>query len=170
MRFLPQSCSNSHRAVTVARTYDADGRLTARSGSLTLDGLAYEATGRVVGGTVKHPATQTTLTLSLGYNALGALQYAAGNTPGVTYEEYKTDALGNRLWVRDPDMVDGIDRTKYHTMADAAGQLTASGLGTGTCAPPGAAKPSCHPAWYQYEFNQAHDAAGVNRHPKLPTK
>ena len=160
MRFLPQSCSNSHRAVTVARTYDADGRLTARSGSLTLDGLTYEATGRVVGGTVKHPATQTTLTLSLGYNALGALQYAAGNTPGVTYEEYKTDALGNRLWVRDPDMVDGIDRTKYHTMADAAGQLTASGLGTGTCAPPGAAKPSCHPAWYQYEFNQAHDAAG----------
>jgi YD repeat-containing protein len=47
-------------AVIIARTYDADGRLTARSGSLTLDGLAYEATGRVVGGTVKHPATQAT--------------------------------------------------------------------------------------------------------------
>jgi hypothetical protein len=69
----------------------------------------------MTGGTVKFPATQGLINLTLGYNALGALQYSAGATPGVNYEEFKTDALGNRLWVRDPEMVDNVDRTKYHT-------------------------------------------------------
>lgn len=145
--------------VSMTRDYDADGRMYARNGALTVDNLVHDATGRVTGGTVNTPAAGQRQ-LTLGYSGLGALQYAAGPTPGVYFEEYKTDALGNRLWVRDNEMVDGVDRTRYHSIASESGQLTASSLGTPNCTPAGAAMSSCHPSWYRYEYAQSHDASG----------
>jgi len=114
----------------------------------------------LVSGSTTIPATQSTQALSFGYTGLGALQYAQGATSGVSYEEFKTDALGNRLWVRDPDVIDNVDRTRYHSIDAATGQLTNSVLGTPTCGNGGAGMRSCHPTWYQYEYTQDHDLAG----------
>jgi YD repeat-containing protein len=100
-----------------SRTYDPDGRVLTRTGPVTTpsatETLSYDASGRVIGGSAYVAATGQTLALSLGYSGLGALQWSQGVTTGLNNEEFKTDAFGNRLWVRDPDMVDGIDRTKY---------------------------------------------------------
>ena len=85
--------------------------------------------------------------------------WAQGPTPGITSEEYKTDALGNRPWVQDPEVVDQVDRTRYQSYTAEAGQLTSMALGTAGCGlPPN--NFSCHPAWYKYEYNQRHDANG----------
>ena len=97
---------------------------------------------------------------SLSASAVARHRPAQGATPEVTYEEYKTDALGNRLWVRDPGMEATIDRSKYYTFMPQTGQLTQSGLGTAGCGTPGATWYSCHPPWYYYEYFQTHDQAG----------
>lgn len=78
----------------------------------------------------------------------------------VTTRRPSGDALGNRLWVRDPDVIDNVDRTRYHSIDAATGQLTNSVLGTPTCGNGGAGMRSCHPTWYQYEYTQDHDLAG----------
>jgi RHS repeat-associated protein len=147
-----------------SRTYDPDGRVLTRTGPVTTptptETLSYDATGRVIGGSAYVAATGQTLALSLGYSGLGALQWSQGVTTGLNNEEFKTDAFGNRLWVRDPDMVDGIDRTKYMQIEASTGQLTEIELGTAQCAPPGVPQPSCHPQWYAYEQFQSHDPAG----------
>jgi len=91
---------------------------------------------------------------------MGALVLAQGSTEGVSYEEYQTDALGNRLWMRDNEMIDGVDRTKYQSYLQATGQLTGMELGTAGCGLAGAVHRSCHPSWYLYAFYQSHDPSG----------
>jgi RHS repeat-associated protein len=145
------------RSTTV--TYDKDGRIVTRVGPATDDALTYDASGRIRSGTIQRP-TGGWLTPALGYNGLGALQWADGATAGVTAEEFKTDALGNRLWVKDHQLLEGINRTRYHTIDGATGKLLGMALGTAACNPPGAGGASCHPTWYAYEFFQSHDNSG----------
>ncbi len=145
------------RSTTVS--YDKDGRVKTRVGPATDDDLTYDAGGRIVSGTIQRPSGGW-LNPVLAYNGLGALQWADGASEGVTAEEYKTDGLGNRRWVRDNQLLDGINRTKYHVIDPGTGRLMSSALGTPTCQPPGAGGASCHPAWYTFEFAQAHDGSG----------
>ncbi len=58
------------------------------------------------------PNTETNKTVGHGYGGRRALVLAQSDTEGEDHEEYKTDALGNRFWVRDNTMVGGIDRTR----------------------------------------------------------
>lgn len=146
--------------VSSDQTYDHGGRVDTRSGPLTNDALSYDATGRLISGSVYVANPGVTVGLTMGYSALGSLQYSSGGTYGATYEEFKTDAIGNRLWTRDDGIVNGVDRAKYLVVDDATGQLQSIGLGTGVCGAPGTGLGSCHPSWYYYEFNQDHDAAG----------
>ena len=135
--------------------------MTTRAGAtLTNDALSYDAANRVTSGTVRLPSNQNQLNIAMGYGGLGALQWAQGATPGVNYEEFKTDALGNRLWVRDPGMVYGIDRAKFNVFAVETGQLMETRLGTQGCGTPGATWYSCHPSWYAFEYFQSHDLSG----------
>ncbi len=60
--------------------------------------------------------------------------------------------------MRDPGVLEDVDRARYHTITGATGQFTGSGLGTSACGQPGS--PSCHPAWCVYEHTQTHDASG----------
>jgi YD repeat-containing protein len=89
-------------SVSTTLSYNADGRVATRSGPSITDALTYDHSGRVIGGSAWVPIASATRTLSLGYGGLGALQWSQGMTEGISNEEYKTDALGNRLWVRDP--------------------------------------------------------------------
>jgi len=119
--------------VTQSRSYDAGGRVVTRSLPLMNDALPYDAADRLLSGTTVIPATQATQALTFAYSGLPALHYAQGGASGVSYEEFKPDALGNRLWVRDPEVIDNVDRTRYHSIDAGTGQLTASALGTPTC-------------------------------------
>ncbi len=134
--------------------------MVTRGGPLISDALTYDAADRLISGTTTIPATQATPSLTFSYNGLGALQYASGVASGLDYQDIKTDALGNRLWVRDDEQIDNVDRTRYHAIDAATGQHTASALGTPTCGPPGTGTKSCHPNWYEYELTQDHDLAG----------
>lgn len=147
-------------SVTQTRTFDAEGRITARTGPLVNDALSYDAAGQLTGGTTVIPATNSTQTLTLAYNGLGALQYASGVASSLSYEEFKTDALGNRLWIRDDQAIDNVDRTRYQSIDAGTGQLASAGLGTSPCGTPGLVQRSCHPSWYSYSLAQDHDNAG----------
>ncbi len=151
--------TNHPGGVSSSQTYDHDSRLATRGGPATNDSFTRDAAGRVSGGSVMLPSG-TFQTIALAYSGMGALQWADNTTNGVDYEEYKTDALGNRLWVRDNTMVGGIDRTRYQFYAQAAGQLTHMELGTAGCGLAGAIRRSCHPSWYGYGFDQSHDLSG----------
>lgn len=145
--------------VSVGTGYDLDGRVVSRAGAaFTLD-----AGGRIVFADLGYTSVQ------LEYNGLGALQRTGGLAQGLV-EDYRTDALGSVLWVRDSEMVDGINRTKINTYNSATGQLLSAELGTpgvGSCAP---YNHSCHPSWYVYEFGQGFDAAGnVTRSYEIET-
>jgi hypothetical protein len=103
------------------------------------------AGGRVVSGSAANPAGGAAYALLLEYNGLGALQRAEQVAEGITSEEYRTDALGSQIWIRDLDMVDGINRTRMQTVQTATGQITGMDLatpGSGTCVP---FNESCHP-------------------------
>ena len=153
--------TTSHPGVSTTVTYNSDGRVSARSGPATLsDALTYDASGRVISGTVYVPLVSLNRTLSLGYGGLGALQWSQGMTEGVTNEEYKTDALGSRLWIRDPEVIDGVDRARYPSYDAATGQMLTMTMGTGTCGAPGVTQLSCHPPWYIYADTLSHDASG----------
>ncbi len=141
-------------SVSVTRGYDSEGRVSSRSGTGISDSFEYDAGGRVVAATVGSGSVQ------LEYSGLGALQRATGLATGLTSEDYRTDALGSILWSRDPNMIDGINRTKINTYNSATGQLVSTDLGTpgvGSCP---LYNESCHPNWYVYEFGQSFDAAG----------
>ena len=157
---LRVTTTNHPGAVSTSRTYDHESRLATRTGPVTNDSFTRDAVGRVIGGSVLLPATGASKTLGLEYSGMGALVRAEGSTEGVSYEEYQTDALGNRLWVRDNEMIDGVDRTKYQSYLQSTGQLTNQALGTQPCGLAGAIHRSCHPSWYSYAFNQSHDLSG----------
>ena len=123
--------------------YDLDGRIVGRNGPLNSETLVYDAAGRVTGGDVAAG------TLGISYNGLGALIHAQGITPELTAEELKVDALGSRLWIRDIELVDGVDRSRTNTIDTATGHLTGVGL---------ASTPS--PSTYRYTSAQEYDANG----------
>jgi RHS repeat-associated protein len=143
--------------------YDAEDRITSRVGAgglPTNDTLSHDATGRVLSGSVANPAGGSPFQPAMEYNGLGALQRAVSLATGLTSEDYKTDALGSQLWVRDADMIDGINRTRLQNHNSVTGQLLSIELGTpgsGSCP---SYNESCHPAWYQYAHEQSYDASG----------
>ncbi|WP_337172379.1 RHS repeat-associated core domain-containing protein [Gemmatimonas aurantiaca] len=151
---------SSPGSVSATRTFDADGRVDTRGGPLTNDALSYDAANLLTGGSTTVPATAASLSPVFAYSGLGALQYASGLTPALTSEEFKTDALGNRVWIRDDQAIDNVDRTRYQGVDAQTGQLVTSTLGTSPCGAPGLVQRSCHPTWYVYELEQEHDAAG----------
>ncbi len=158
-------------AVTTTMAYDADSRLITRDAPLTNDDLLYDAGGRVIGGTAT-PASGGTLNLSLAYNGLGALQWSAGISVGLTAEDVRTDALGTKLWGRDVDLIDGVNRSRSSLVDAATGQLTAMTLASGVCDTVTMVFPgSCHPAWYNYDYGQSYDPSGnVDATWELDTK
>ena len=80
---------------------------------------------------------------------MGALIHAQGITPELTAEELIVDALGSRLWIRDVNLVHGVDRSRTNTTDPASGHLTGVGL---------ASTPS--PSTYRYASEQSYDANG----------
>jgi hypothetical protein len=97
--------------------------------------------------------------IALGYSGIGALQWSSGTTLDRGDEQFKTDALGNRLWVRDW-LVPGVDRSKYFTITASTGQLESVRLGTPCFVGQWATGQSCHPTEYFYSFDQEHDQEG----------
>ena len=147
---------------TTTFTYDGDGRLIARWGKSIHDTLVYDATGRVIDGS--YWASGADQEMELAYSGLGALQWTSGMILGGAYENFKTDALGNRLWVQDEDVIDGVDRARYFGYGSATGQLEEITPGGAGCGTPGATQYSCHPGWYQYAHEQTYDASGNGAH------
>lgn len=87
---------------TDGSTYDADGRVIARTiGSYTSETMRYDAMGRVDSARMANYANSGPQSARMYYAGLGALAYTSGLTVGSTFEEFWTDALGNRTMQRD---------------------------------------------------------------------
>jgi RHS repeat-associated protein len=143
---------------TETLTYDADSRVTLRtvtapgSGSGISDQMAYDALGRVRGGTDAGGYTIKTF-----YGPLGAVIGDSGMVAGAGTEEFVVDGIGNRTWRRQlgikpghPD-VNAIRVVDY----DATGRMSAMrDTVQQSCTP----QPGCDT--YKYRQDQGYDAAG----------
>jgi RHS repeat-associated protein len=100
--------------------YDSDSRVRRMIMGLYSEAtLARDAGGRVVGATVTNMAGMGLQYATLAYNGLGALAFSSGIVPGSTFEEFSTDAIGNRRQHRDngfsPDYPDRRRSFSYDT-------------------------------------------------------
>lgn len=137
--------------ITITQAYDAEGRPTVRSGFGILDNLTYDARSRVIGGTA-WDATWGAREITAAYNGLGALVYAAAMNSGAGFEEFRLDALGNRVWQHDVGMSSEYNDRCRNTTIDGLGRLTEIRLDLVNCPPP--------PPSYAYEHNTWYDGKG----------
>jgi RHS repeat-associated protein len=137
--------------VTIVQAYDADGRRIVRSGFGIYDSLAYDARSKVIGGTA-WDATWGARSITVTYNGLGAVVYAEAMNSAAGIEEFRLDALGNRVWQRDVGLNSEYnDRCRNNTI-DGLGRLTQITLDLVNCPPP--------PPSYAYEHNSSYDGMG----------
>lgn len=93
-------------AWTDTRSYDEDGRVYERAVThFGTDQLTFDARGRVVSGTLGVGAVAGTIVnwpIATWYDGLGAVVATDGLTETVSgsFEEFRTDAIGNRHWQR----------------------------------------------------------------------
>ena len=137
--------------ITVSQNYDADSRPTVRSGFVIYDSLLYDARGRIVGGTA-WDATWGARQITATYNGLGGLVYAEALNSAAGFEEFRLDALGNRVWQRDVGLNSEYnDRCRNNTI-DGLGRLVQITLDLANCPAP--------PPSYAYEHNTWYDGVG----------